>query len=210
MAESYPNSKFTGVDVSFVFPEAIRPPNVSFEISNIARELTFADNTFDFYFQRLMIVALNRSDYALALKNAYRVLKPGGYIELVEPNLGDFGKMGPLLKDLLNTMSALMEMKGMTPNLGDTLEDLLKVAGFVNIQVIVKVFPINHTNKIGKLWWEDIERGYHNVRPMLALKNPDFEEPGCYKKYLDGIADECAKHMTDSRLHIVYAQKPFN
>ncbi|CAO3637727.1 unnamed protein product [Mucor hiemalis] len=37
MGETYPCSKFYGVDCSTVFPEDIKPPNVEFQICNIAK-----------------------------------------------------------------------------------------------------------------------------------------------------------------------------
>ncbi|KAI8974676.1 S-adenosyl-L-methionine-dependent methyltransferase [Pilobolus umbonatus] len=208
MAKAYPQSKFTGADISFISTNNHDLNNLSFETCNITGESPFPDNTFDYYFQRLLVAGLSKSNYEAALKNAFKILKPGGYIELVEPNLGSFYNMGPILEKLLGTMSYIMEMRGMTPNLGENLESLLECAGFVNIKVISLIMPINHTNKIGELWWRDIERGYHNVRPMLALNNPAFERPENYRVYLDSIADECRQMKTDSKLNIVYAQKP--
>lgn len=84
MAETYPCSKFYGVDCSTVFPEDIKPPNVEFQICNIAENIPFPDNTFDYIHQRLLILGLTDKDWDSALKELYRVLKPGGYIDLAE------------------------------------------------------------------------------------------------------------------------------
>ncbi|KAI8976934.1 hypothetical protein BDB01DRAFT_710374, partial [Pilobolus umbonatus] len=80
----YLNSKFIGIDISFVFPKTIRPINVDFFICNITKVVPFDDNSIDLFHQRLLVAGLHRSDYIKSLKEAYRILKPGGYIELGE------------------------------------------------------------------------------------------------------------------------------
>lgn len=63
MAEAYPLSKFYGIDASCVFPEDIKPANVEFIIGNIAKELPYDDNFFDFIHQRLLILGLTGDDW---------------------------------------------------------------------------------------------------------------------------------------------------
>lgn len=84
MANEYPNSKFTGIDVSVGWPTEIRPRNCDFVVGNIVNELPFADNTFDFVYMRLVGMGVSNGEYPIVLKQLYRVLKPGGWIELVE------------------------------------------------------------------------------------------------------------------------------
>lgn len=63
MGETYPNSKFYGIDALSVFPESIKPPNVEFCLSNIAIKIPFPDNTFDYVHQRLLILGLTNADW---------------------------------------------------------------------------------------------------------------------------------------------------
>ena len=63
MAEEFPNSKFTGLDVSFIFPENTEHPNVEFQIQNISTELTLPENSVDFYFQRLVFLGLTNEGW---------------------------------------------------------------------------------------------------------------------------------------------------
>lgn len=84
MANEYPNSEFTGIDVSVGWPTEIRPRNCDFVVGNIVNELPFADNTFDFVYMRLVGMGVSNGEYPTVLKHLYRVLKPGGWIELVE------------------------------------------------------------------------------------------------------------------------------
>lgn len=63
MGDAYPNSKFIGIDVSALFPENIKPPNVEFITGNIAKNIPFDDNTFDYIHQRLVILGLTEKDW---------------------------------------------------------------------------------------------------------------------------------------------------
>lgn len=63
MAEKYPKSKFYGVDCSCVFPDNVRPKNVEFAISNIAKDIPYPSNYFHFVFQRLLFLGLTNDDW---------------------------------------------------------------------------------------------------------------------------------------------------
>lgn len=63
MAEMYPNSKFYGVDISYVFPETIRPANVDLVIGNITKCIPYPDNTFHYVHQRLLMAGLTNDDW---------------------------------------------------------------------------------------------------------------------------------------------------
>ncbi|KAI8974720.1 S-adenosyl-L-methionine-dependent methyltransferase [Pilobolus umbonatus] len=208
MAETYPESKFTGVDISFVFPETVEQTNVELQVCNITKEMPFEDESFDYIHQRLLLFALSRNDFLESLKNAYRLLKPGGYIEMVEPNMKSFHNIGPLMTELGSYIDAMMNMKGMLSDIGENLEILLEEAGFENIEVEIKRLPINHSGRVGELWWKDFKHGYSNLRPMIAMINPKFNEPDSYTEFLDSVAEECAAIETDMILFIAYAQKP--
>jgi ubiquinone/menaquinone biosynthesis C-methylase UbiE len=63
MGETYPRSKFHGIDASCVFPENIKPANVEFVIGNIAKHIPYSDDTFDYIHQRLLFLGLTDSDW---------------------------------------------------------------------------------------------------------------------------------------------------
>jgi ubiquinone/menaquinone biosynthesis C-methylase UbiE len=69
MANTFPMSKFYGIDVSSVFPEAIRPGNVDLTIANIAKSIPFPDNKFDYIHQRLLMAGLTSDDWDRVCNN---------------------------------------------------------------------------------------------------------------------------------------------
>lgn len=85
MATEYPNVKFTGIDQISVIPQDIRPSNIDFSVQDVLCGLSFEDNTFDFVQMRLFSMTFDRAYWIQSLAEVYRVLKPGGYIQLLEP-----------------------------------------------------------------------------------------------------------------------------
>ena len=63
IAETYPRSKVYGIDCSDTFPESIKPSNVEFVTGNIAQDLPYEENFFDFIHQRCLILGLTEADW---------------------------------------------------------------------------------------------------------------------------------------------------
>ncbi|CAG8758434.1 17571_t:CDS:2 [Racocetra fulgida] len=77
----YSKAKFIGVDISLVQPGLDKPKNVEFMEGNVLERLPFDDNTFDYVFQRLLIIAIPAKEWPSVINELVRVLKPGGYLE---------------------------------------------------------------------------------------------------------------------------------
>ncbi|CAG8701015.1 7632_t:CDS:2, partial [Dentiscutata heterogama] len=99
MATDYPRVSFTGVDISPIYPSEIKPCNLTFHTANILEGLPFPDNHFDFVYMRFLLTAFTEDDWQnKVIQELCRVLKPGGYIEIMEGDMvlnpeGDCGKI---------------------------------------------------------------------------------------------------------------------
>ena len=82
MATNYPCAEFTGIDISPIQPSQIKPKNFTFIQGNIFEGLPFADDSFDFVFQRLLVGAIPKDKWPFVIRELIRVLKPGGYLEV--------------------------------------------------------------------------------------------------------------------------------
>lgn len=100
MARLYPNSEFIGIDMADVFVTDDLPPNVTFKILNAGTQLdTFEDESFDFVFQRFLVMGFSKEQYLTSLKELKRILKPGGAIEVLEL-VNEFRNPGPAFKKI--------------------------------------------------------------------------------------------------------------
>lgn len=97
MANKYPNSHFVGVDMADVFPTTDIPPNVTFRTMNAGSTFDFEDASFDFVFQRFLVMGLPVDQYKRSVQEMKRVLKLGGAIEIMEL-VNDYKNAGPAFK----------------------------------------------------------------------------------------------------------------
>ncbi|GKU04899.1 unnamed protein product [Fusarium langsethiae] len=81
MADLHPSAEVVGVDLSPIQPNFV-PLNCRFEVDDINKEWTYAENKFDFIHIRYMTGTV--PNWKELLEKAQRHLKPGGWIEHVE------------------------------------------------------------------------------------------------------------------------------
>ncbi|KLP14638.1 Uncharacterized protein LW94_8071 [Fusarium fujikuroi] len=77
-ADSFPDTQVIGTDISPIQTGWI-PPNLRFDIEDCTQEWTFAPNSQDYIHFRWLVGSI--VDWDQLFKEAYRCLKPGGYIE---------------------------------------------------------------------------------------------------------------------------------
>ncbi|KAH6695693.1 S-adenosyl-L-methionine-dependent methyltransferase [Plectosphaerella plurivora] len=84
-ADEFPSAEVIGTDISPIQPQWV-PPNLKFEIDDCTRTWTWAENSIDFVHMRWLIGSI--ADWTALFKEAYRCLRPGGYLESHEPSSG--------------------------------------------------------------------------------------------------------------------------
>ncbi|KAI9498012.1 S-adenosyl-L-methionine-dependent methyltransferase [Zychaea mexicana] len=88
MATEFPRSTFIGIDRVSNYPRDIKPKNCIFRTCSVQNlPLPFPDNSVDYIFQRDLNWDLQAHQWSPLVREFLRVLKPGGWIELVEPDL---------------------------------------------------------------------------------------------------------------------------
>jgi hypothetical protein len=88
MSTAFPKSTFIGIDQSAFYPRDIKPRNCHFRTCGSLveqQELPFPDNSIDYIYQRDMNWGLTGQTWQPLLLEYQRILKPGGWIECVEP-----------------------------------------------------------------------------------------------------------------------------
>ena len=103
MARLYPNSEFIGIDMAEVFVTQDKPVNASFKVMNAGTGMEFEDESFDFVFQRFLVMGFPLEQYLLSVKEMKRILKPEGAIETLEL-VNEYKNAGPAFKNI-NTWS---------------------------------------------------------------------------------------------------------
>jgi ubiquinone/menaquinone biosynthesis C-methylase UbiE len=130
-----------GTDLSPIQPSWV-PPNLQFEIDDATQQWTWDAGTFDFVHMRLLLGAIQ--DWDKLMKEAFRVLKPGGWVESSESGnnpKSDDGSDRPF-DNVIQTWNNLFleggEKLGCSFQVlnGDLQRKAMENAGFVNIKVV--------------------------------------------------------------------------
>ncbi|KAI8096471.1 S-adenosyl-L-methionine-dependent methyltransferase [Halteromyces radiatus] len=128
VANSYSDAQVQGVDMSDLFPKD-GPKNAKFDVYNVLNGLPYEDNTFDLVQMRLLILAWRTEEWHFMLKEIHRVLKPGGYVQLIESRFTTIVD-NPTVELLNNTMRTMMKERGLESCIVEKLNNWIPDHGF--------------------------------------------------------------------------------
>ncbi|KAK2015060.1 methyltransferase domain-containing protein [Colletotrichum eremochloae] len=165
------DTEIQGIDLSPIQPLYV-PANVSFVVDDAEAEWLQPDNSIDYIHVRNMGAAIK--DWTKLFSQAYRVLKPGGWIELQEMKWSfncDDGTM-PSTYAVTKMMKLIWEglgKFGIEADVADTNPQRLKDAGFMNQVLDVRKVPVGawpkrqDLRKIGEYCKSVIYDGLHGI-----------------------------------------------
>ncbi|KAB8295732.1 hypothetical protein EYC80_008557 [Monilinia laxa] len=135
-ADLFPNASILGTDLSPIQPDMV-PPNCRFEIDDMTEEWTYPPNYFDFIHIRALFGSIHDWDDLYA--QAYKHLKPGGFIQHIEPSLyihcdDDTVPLDSPLHRFAELFNKAGERTGQSMDLCPTMSSKIAQAGFVNLQ----------------------------------------------------------------------------
>ncbi|KAG1374005.1 hypothetical protein G6F61_009700 [Rhizopus arrhizus] len=154
MATQYSESQVIGLDLKL--PD-IQLANQTFHRANILETWPIDDDSADFVFQRSMCICIQQDQWIHVLKEMFRVIKRGGCVELIEPELLHH-QPGPVLqafhafyKEQCTQANIDLELKSMN--------DWLSEVGFEAIECKMLDLPIGE--------WQT-ETGKYSIRTQVA------------------------------------------
>ncbi|KII87150.1 hypothetical protein PLICRDRAFT_112726 [Plicaturopsis crispa FD-325 SS-3] len=222
MADKFPRVEVTGVDLAPIQPRLV-PPNCTFDVCDLdVPSLPYPDCTYDFIHARSMHTGI--SNYPRLLKEIGRLLRPGGMVLLIEPDLEPMadGRMASEIEGFsgLSGWFALWEAyhyclhrRGIDVTVPQSLRELLETAGeFENISVRVGSVPIGFWPRdplhlaIGEISWMYFDSLLPSMLPILV----DSGYPEGHAKVLIQSAQQDLYYPivhTSTRLHIAWAFK---
>ncbi|KAL1995918.1 hypothetical protein VTN49DRAFT_784 [Thermomyces lanuginosus] len=134
-ADLHPQAEVIGCDLSPTQPTLV-PPNVKFLVDDIESEWAYEKNPFDFIHARNLVCSIR--DFGRLIKQCYRSVKPGGWVEFQDwdgyPYSEDGSLNGTGLQKYYDEVYGAFEKAGYEVRPGPKLEEWFKDAGFVNIQ----------------------------------------------------------------------------
>jgi SAM-dependent methyltransferase len=213
MARQFPHANVVGMDlVAAPTPPTDQPENFVFVQGNIFDGLAFADATFDFVHQRLLILATPAERWPDVVRELARVTRPGGWVESVESiGLVQFvdgqppGNSPNLLR--LNEWSAAAcSKRGIDLSMSQRIGELMQAAGLT--QVAQREIPIplgEYGDRVGTMMEANYFAALGGLRNLvLALQ---VTTPEAYDAAVAAARAEIASRRCTFPYYVAYGQK---
>lgn len=148
LAHEVPSTvRIDGTDISDVYFPTSPPANAYFSVNTVTRMPLEWTSQFDFVHQRSLFSALRSFEWLAAISEIYRVTKPGGHVQLFEPNPRPPNMPGlAAVQKAWKIMEQLFDRAGLRKYSYELIELLLKEAGFKDVRVYWNDIPV------GKKW----------------------------------------------------------
>ncbi|KAF9110979.1 hypothetical protein BGX27_005554 [Mortierella sp. AM989] len=183
----------------------IHPRNCNFHTEVPINRLPFSDERFDFVYQRRQGIVLMSTEWQRVILELFRVLKCGGWIEILEPDHFLRGG-GELCKLAGEYCIALFESMGRNPTLVHEMQQLLASAGFVNITAKVWSIPLGWGGPIGQAMLVNQRQFVNELEPIYVRQgHGDSQE---YRETTKSIFEEAVEMKAYINYHVITAQKP--
>ncbi|KAE8445626.1 hypothetical protein EG329_013260 [Mollisiaceae sp. DMI_Dod_QoI] len=217
MGDEYPSAEILGIDLSPIQPLWV-PPNVKFMVDDFESQWLHGDNYFDYVHGRHLSVAVK--NMPKVLKEAYRSMKPGGWIELqdlLHKAHCDDGTMPEtyLVQEWLGFVAAGLAALGPDLLAAEKNAQYLRDAGFVNVQERIFKVPIGLWPKNKKLKMVGL---YGRMMIYDGLEGNSLGpftrglgwSPERVQVYLIGVRKALLDNSVHAYLpfHCIYGQKP--
>ncbi|KAG9294400.1 hypothetical protein G9A89_001905 [Geosiphon pyriformis] len=181
MAKQYPNCHFTAVDMSPLISRDSQPENVRFYEEDIIDGLSFPNETFHYVHMQNMTAAFSESEWHTAIRELERVLKRGGYIELMEYEL-TLHNDGPISKLLFSSFVTDLKSRGMASTIYQEMVQLLTAnQRFSRITKLQVSAPFGKwAGKFGKEMAEVLFTSFRSFKTkisnILGLEPQEFDD----------------------------------
>ncbi|PHH61094.1 hypothetical protein CDD81_805 [Ophiocordyceps australis] len=146
VARRYPECEILGIDISpHMIPEDA-PRNLEIQIDDLNGEFTFPSNEFDLVHSQMMAGGINAQRWRSYLRDILRVLRPGGWCQMVEMYFNAQSDNGTLKRDAAlsrwssHYLDSLHPQKDLRAAL--QLPRWMRSAGFTEVETRLLTLPM--------------------------------------------------------------------
>ncbi|KAI8367526.1 S-adenosyl-L-methionine-dependent methyltransferase [Radiomyces spectabilis] len=212
IAQQYPQIEVVGVDCDMVFPEPNSiPANCKLFLFNVLRGLQrFHDASFDFIHIRFMVLAFTFEQYRQVIKDCWRILKPGGYLGIMEGDMMIYST-GPVTAELNYELIDMANSQGFKPLLARQLAEIVPEDAH-NYQEKYHSLPIGvWGGRLGVMFRDDMVHVLRKSQPAIA-RHYDRPEKSrhAFEAAVNKMSYEVEQYHSYSNFHFISLQKPNN
>jgi len=209
-----PSVNLYGIDLYPThFPER-HPPNVHFLVQSIFDMPAEWSNTFTLANQRMLIGSFIPGDWRRSACETFRVLKPGGYVQMLEldARIHQVLALGPRSRRLEGVINAIWRERGMLTNPAGVLPDILKECGFEDVTIETRTVPVNRrSGAMSALHLYSISQAYRAMGEAI-IRAGGYGVVGSVREFTDLVVaarEEWAENEAAAATFVmIYARKP--
>ncbi|RYP13117.1 hypothetical protein DL767_010876 [Monosporascus sp. MG133] len=171
-------NKYVGIDIETSFvPEKLEP---WLEIENQSMEQHFREewtNSFDLVHMRLGLAAATEWGPQRVVSNLATLVKPGGWIQLVEADWEDRRDCGPVLTELFTLFSEVFDKMGTGADYTQKLCQWMSESSLRNVETktfAIRVGAKNPTAQFGRVGTEVICQAATSLTKIASTTGPPF------------------------------------
>ena len=206
MARAFPNAQIVGMDLEEISsPGAERPANYLFKQADALKLFPFADNSFDFIHQRLMLLSIPAFKWPDVLHELVRVARPGGWIEFVETGC-TIWPQGPATQKWYGWIREICRLYSQDADLPVRLASIARGAGIINVHEFFYDIPIGAwAGHLGVTSLANM-RGFYEAMRARNIRQLQIEPGEVEQTWLD-LVQEWEKQQAHIRYYVVCGQK---
>ena len=210
IAQTFPDANVIGLDIFDPPAEAntsTKPSNYQFVMADVLKGLPFSSYQFDFIHQRSLGCAIPATRWLQVVNELVRVTRPGGMVELVEPD-NTFQNAGPACSQVQQWIIAACQRRSIDPREATQIAAYLQVAGLENVKAETFTLPVGQWGgRLGSTTATNMRAACLAMKP-LVLQHLGVSS-GEYDRLLEHMFKECEQHRSRFIIYVAYGQRPF-
>ncbi|KAJ1561276.1 hypothetical protein HK096_005305, partial [Nowakowskiella sp. JEL0078] len=206
IATTYPQADVHAVDiVKSLFDGVESLPNITFASGNVLEQLPYSDNCFDAVLQRFLTGGIPKVEWDKTILELYRVTKPGGYIELIEPDVCQ--KLGSMGEILIGGIYKVLKLRGLDVEFASHMKSRIEGLGLNVESETVRLFPIGWEGKFGDMNKRNLEMFAYSMKPLMMKSLEVTNEK--YDEMVNEMKLEFSENQTFFNVHSVVIKKKY-
>jgi len=216
VGEQYPNATLVGADNNPAHFTQIKklPPNLSFKTQSIFDPWPAEDKeAYDLVHQRCILALFSPAQGQAAIEGLYSLVKPGGYIQIIEGDLLSFdgGADRPGMAALMDFCEKAFPKAGMNNTAGRYLKDWLETAGATEVESKIISYEMGaaaKTKDMKEATTDHIMDMIDNIEKVAAMIPNYWFTPDDFRKLKEAVFEDMQKVGNTWRYHLATGKKP--
>ncbi len=206
MAQAFPQAQVIGIDLEETKSAGgAKPVNYLFKQANALGTFPFAENSFDYVHQRLMIMSIPAFKWSAVLHEVLRITRPAGWIELVEVGC-TIWPQGPATQKWYSWIRELCTSYSQDADLPAKLKIMALKAGLRNVKEFTYDIPIGQwAGHLGRTSLANL-RGFYDAMRARNIRQLG-RAPGEVDQTWLELVSEWEQQQASIRYYVVCGQK---